>query len=44
MRYTPISDPEIKGYFDLLIKVYPKGRMTQHFASLKSGDVVQMTG
>ncbi|AES91470.2 FAD-binding domain oxidoreductase [Medicago truncatula] len=43
-RYTPISDPEIKGYFDLLIKVYPKGRMTQHFASLKSGDVVQMTG
>ncbi|KAF9680923.1 hypothetical protein SADUNF_Sadunf06G0172100 [Salix dunnii] len=43
-RYTPISDPDSKGYFDLLIKVYPEGKMSQHFATLKSGDVVEVKG
>ncbi|GFY99771.1 FAD/NAD(P)-binding oxidoreductase [Actinidia rufa] len=43
-RYTPISDPDSKGYFDLLIKVYPEGKMSQHFASLKPGDVVDVKG
>ncbi|KZV20048.1 FAD/NAD(P)-binding oxidoreductase isoform 1 [Dorcoceras hygrometricum] len=42
--YTPISDPDAKGYFDLLIKVYPEGNMSQHFASLKPGDVVEVKG
>ncbi|KAK4257376.1 hypothetical protein QN277_006971 [Acacia crassicarpa] len=42
--YTPISDPESKGYFDLLIKVYPEGKMSQHFDSLKPGDVVEVKG
>ncbi|XP_004287348.1 PREDICTED: NADH-cytochrome b5 reductase-like protein-like [Fragaria vesca subsp. vesca] len=42
--YTPISDPESKGYFDLLIKVYPEGKMSQHFASLKPGDVLEVKG
>ncbi|KAG4930179.1 hypothetical protein AAZX31_17G112900 [Glycine max] len=42
--YTPISDPESNGYFDLLIKVYPEGKMSQHFASLKPGDVVEVKG
>uniref|UniRef100_A0A2P2K5W2 NADH-cytochrome b5 reductase n=1 Tax=Rhizophora mucronata TaxID=61149 RepID=A0A2P2K5W2_RHIMU len=42
--YTPISDPDAKGYFDLLIKVYPEGQMSQHFASLKPGDVVEVKG
>ncbi|XP_061345252.1 NADH-cytochrome b5 reductase-like protein [Gastrolobium bilobum] len=42
--YTPISDTESKGYFDLLIKVYPEGKMSQHFASLKPGDVVEVKG
>ncbi|XP_010535871.1 PREDICTED: NADH-cytochrome b5 reductase-like protein [Tarenaya hassleriana] len=42
--YTPISDPEAKGYFDLLIKVYPEGKMSQHFASLKPGDAVEVKG
>uniref|UniRef100_A0A2N9I9E2 cytochrome-b5 reductase n=1 Tax=Fagus sylvatica TaxID=28930 RepID=A0A2N9I9E2_FAGSY len=42
--YTPISDPDAKGYFDLLIKVYPEGKMSQHFASLKPGDVVEVKG
>ncbi|XP_068653215.1 NADH-cytochrome b5 reductase-like protein [Aristolochia californica] len=42
--YTPISDPDSKGYFDLLIKVYPEGKMSQHFASLKPGDMVEVKG
>lgn len=42
--YTPISDPDSKGYFDLLIKVYPEGKMSQHFASLRPGDVVEVKG
>lgn len=42
--YTPISDPDAKGYFDLLIKVYPEGKMSQHFAQLKPGDVVEVKG
>ncbi|XVE98300.1 hypothetical protein REPUB_Repub03eG0093700 [Reevesia pubescens] len=42
--YTPISDPDAKGYFDLLIKVYPEGKMSQHFASLKPGDVLEVKG
>lgn len=42
--YTPISDTEAKGHFDLLIKVYPEGKMSQHFASLKPGDVIEVKG
>ncbi|CAL9122185.1 NADH-cytochrome b5 reductase-like protein [Musa acuminata AAA Group] len=42
--YTPISDPDSKGYFDLLIKVYPEGQMSQHFATLQPGDVVEVKG
>lgn len=42
--YTPISDPEAKGYFDLLIKVYPEGKMSQHFARLRPGDVLEVKG
>lgn len=42
--YTPISDPESKGYFDLLIKIYPEGKMSQHFAHLKPGDTLEVKG
>ncbi|KVI11639.1 Ferredoxin reductase-type FAD-binding domain-containing protein [Cynara cardunculus var. scolymus] len=42
--YTPVSDPDSKGYFDLMIKVYPEGKMSQHFAKLKPGDIVEIAG
>ncbi|KAL6331085.1 hypothetical protein AAG906_009513 [Vitis piasezkii] len=42
--YTPISDPDSKGYFDLLIKVYPEGKMSQHFSHLKPGDIIEVKG
>ncbi|XP_074281048.1 NADH-cytochrome b5 reductase-like protein [Silene latifolia] len=42
--YTPISDPDSKGYFDLMIKIYPEGKMSQHFAKLRPGDVLEVKG
>ncbi|CAI0543019.1 unnamed protein product [Linum tenue] len=48
--YTPISDPAVKGHFDLLIKfqkllqTYPDGKMSQYLASLKPGDVIEVKG
>ncbi|XP_078428027.1 FAD/NAD(P)-binding oxidoreductase [Wolffia australiana] len=42
--YTPISDIELKGYFDLLVKVYPEGKMGQYIAELKPGDVLEVKG
>ncbi|KAJ0040005.1 hypothetical protein Pint_27180 [Pistacia integerrima] len=44
MLVYSLSDPDSKGYFDLLIKVYPEGKMSQHFASLKPEDVVEVKG
>ncbi|RZC53698.1 hypothetical protein C5167_012541, partial [Papaver somniferum] len=43
-RYTPISDPESKGYFDLLVKIYPEGKMSRHLANLRPGDVLEVKG
>ncbi|XP_038984657.1 LOW QUALITY PROTEIN: NADH-cytochrome b5 reductase-like protein [Phoenix dactylifera] len=42
--YTPISDPDSKGYFDLLIKVYSEWEDEPASASLKPGDVVEVKG
>lgn len=42
--YTPISDPDSKGYFDLLVKIYPEGKMSQHLDTLKVGDVLEVKG
>ncbi|KAI3982035.1 hypothetical protein MKX01_018941 [Papaver californicum] len=43
-RYTPVSDPDSKGYFDLLVKIYPEGKMSQHLANLKLADVIEVKG
>jgi len=42
--YTPLSSPGQKGYMDLAVKVYPEGKMSQHFASLKPGDTLEFKG
>jgi len=42
--YTPITDEDDKGYFDLLIKVYPLGTMSRHLDDLSVGESVQMAG
>lgn len=43
--YTPISsDDKDKGYFDLMIKAYPTGRISKHMDKLKIGDTMKVRG
>ncbi|OMH85321.1 NADH-cytochrome b5 reductase-like protein [Zancudomyces culisetae] len=42
--YTPITDEETTGHFDLLIKEYPTGVMSKHITSLKPGDKLMVKG
>ncbi|EXJ95734.1 cytochrome-b5 reductase [Capronia coronata CBS 617.96] len=32
--YTPINDEDVKGYLELLVKVYPNGPMSEHMHSM----------
>jgi len=36
--YTPVSTNSLKGAFQLVIKIYPEGAMSTHFAGLKVGE------
>jgi cytochrome-b5 reductase len=42
--YTPISSDDDLGYFDLIIKVYPQGKMSTYIDSLKIGDTIDVKG
>lgn len=42
--YTPISLCTTVGHFDLLIKTYPEGRVSQYMDKLHVGDSVDMRG
>eukprot|EP00244_Chara_vulgaris_P013567 TRINITY_DN782_c0_g1_i2.p1 TRINITY_DN782_c0_g1~~TRINITY_DN782_c0_g1_i2.p1 ORF type:complete len:356 (+),score=62.11 TRINITY_DN782_c0_g1_i2:60-1127(+) len=42
--YTPVSDPAQKGFFELLIKVYPNGKMTQYMDKLVPGETLDVKG
>lgn len=43
--YTPISlDQDSKGYFDLLIKIYPLGKLTPYIDSLELGQTINVKG
>ncbi|KAI8673742.1 NADH-cytochrome b5 reductase [Fusarium keratoplasticum] len=42
--YTPISGDHQPGYFDLLIKAYPKGNISQFVASLSIGQPIRVRG
>eukprot|EP01080_Neovahlkampfia_damariscottae_P004351 gene4351-7707_t len=42
--YTPTSSNSDLGFFELVIKVYPKGKMSQHVDSLKIGDSIDVIG
>lgn len=42
--YTPISDDTLIGFFDLLIKVYDLGVMTQYLNKLAINDSIECTG
>ncbi|KAK4279226.1 hypothetical protein QN277_016960 [Acacia crassicarpa] len=43
-RYTPITLDTDLGYFDLVIKVYPQGRMSHHFQQMRIGDYLAVKG
>lgn len=43
--YTPTSlDQDSKGFFDLLIKVYPNGKLSTHIDNLKLGETIKVKG
>ncbi|KAG6845976.1 hypothetical protein H0H87_011024 [Tephrocybe sp. NHM501043] len=42
--YTPVSNDDDRGHFDLLIKSYEKGNISRLFAQLKLGDTVRVKG
>lgn len=42
--YTPITLDDDRGYFDLLIKIYPDGKMGQYLASLPLGHSMDVSG
>lgn len=42
--YTPITDTEKTGSFDLLIKKYKDGKMTNHIFDLKPSDTLSFKG
>eukprot|EP00992_Anisonema_acinus_P009272 TRINITY_DN5476_c0_g1_i1.p1 TRINITY_DN5476_c0_g1~~TRINITY_DN5476_c0_g1_i1.p1 ORF type:complete len:303 (-),score=49.98 TRINITY_DN5476_c0_g1_i1:37-897(-) len=43
--YTPVSSPSTRGYFDIMVKIYPTGVMGQHLNRLEVGkDSIQARG
>ncbi|UZJ51898.1 hypothetical protein CBS101457_001218 [Exobasidium rhododendri] len=42
--YTPVSSDDDRGFFDLLIKTYPQGNISQHVSKLRIGDPLQVKG
>ncbi|KAJ2777477.1 hypothetical protein GGI15_004484 [Coemansia interrupta] len=42
--YTPVSEQHARGHFDLVIKRYPDGKMSNHIHSLVPGDVLEIKG
>jgi cytochrome-b5 reductase len=42
--YTPISRPDQPGYFELLVKTYEFGKMSQHMEHMSIGDTLLFRG
>ncbi|KAJ4819878.1 NADH-cytochrome b5 reductase 1 [Rhynchospora pubera] len=42
--YTPTTLDSDIGYFELVIKMYPQGRMSHHFREMKVGDYMSVKG
>ena len=43
-EYTPVSHASVKGKFDLAVKLYPNGKMSQIFDRLQVGESIEMRG
>ncbi|KAH9704819.1 NADH-cytochrome b5 reductase [Citrus sinensis] len=42
--YTPITLDSDIGYFELVVKMYPKGRMSHHFREMHEGEYLPVKG
>ncbi|XP_076909759.1 NADH--cytochrome b5 reductase 1-like isoform X1 [Bidens hawaiensis] len=42
--YTPTTLDTDVGYFELVIKMYPQGRMSHHFREMREGDYLSVRG
>ncbi|KAB1225499.1 NADH--cytochrome b5 reductase 1 [Morella rubra] len=42
--YTPITLDSDVGYFELVVKMYPSGRMSHHFREMREGDYLPVKG
>ncbi len=42
--YTPVSDDDVQGHMDLLVKRYEGGAMSSHIHELKPGDKLEIKG
>lgn len=42
--YTPTTLDSDVGYFELVIKMYPQGRMSHHFREMRVGDYLEVKG
>ncbi|ESW05536.1 hypothetical protein PHAVU_011G187800 [Phaseolus vulgaris] len=42
--YTPITLDSDVGYFELVVKMYPNGKMSHHFREMKEGDYLSVRG
>ncbi|XP_059652858.1 NADH--cytochrome b5 reductase 1-like isoform X2 [Cornus florida] len=42
--YTPITLDSDVGYFELVVKMYPMGRMSHHFRVMREGDYLAVKG
>jgi len=42
--YTPTTNNDVKGYFDLIVKDYPNGKVSSYFHNLKIGDSILVKG
>lgn len=43
-QYTPVSTTDCYGFFDVLIKVYPNGKMSSYVQSWHVGDIIEWRG
>lgn len=42
--YTPVSSDDDRGHFDLLVKLYPQGKMSQYLQALSVGQSIEARG
>eukprot|EP00494_Astrolonche_serrata_P022658 UN22915 len=42
--YTPVSSDDDSGFFEIVVKIYPDGRLTPNLDKLEIGDYIEARG